>query len=399
MPSRIVYLPLEPYRERYTEYQSVPGGTIETGLHALNIAFQAVRPDSHLREIKTGRVLDTAERASWAFAQTVWLLNMVRRNLIDPVEDVILLEDFWHPGFEMIPYTMSLVYGYDPHKWPRIYSYCYAQSVDPNDFTYGMSPWMRPMEVAWSQCQSGIFVADAVMRDMLVKGGVCPYNKIHVTGLFYNGRTVASIAKLNTTKNTYHRRDTDRIDVIYSSRWDAEKNPMFFIRLVRAMLEERPTTKFVVTTGARELRSNQAGVVDAAYQLAAEYPENFVIHVNTTKTQYFELLRRSKIQFNCSLQDFVSYTLLDATLCGCTPLYPDRLTFPNALENSSYNLYADGSLISAKEKMLHILSMPMDDYSWVYRKYEDSVHRAVQAMGFDVPPVSSLEELNSRRRN
>ena len=70
------------------------------------------------------------------------------------------------------------------------------------------------------------------------------------------------------------------------------------------------------------------------------------------------MLSQSKVQFNCALQDWVSFTLLEALTFGCAPLYPMHRSFPETLQFAEDYLYAPFSLESANAKLDYILSHP-----------------------------------------
>ena len=50
-----------------------------------------------------------------------------------------------------------------------------------------------------------------------------------------------------------------------------------------------------------------------------------------TKDGYYDLLNRASIQFNSALQDYVSFTVLEATSYGCDIVYPRFKSFPECI--------------------------------------------------------------------
>jgi len=375
------------YSERYTRYQSSPNGVIERQLKELGVEYITVRPHERVHKITTGVVLDPVARCQWAFQQTQELVEGIVRGVIFTSQDVIFLEDFWHPGMEMIPYAASSV-----NRSVKMYAFNYAQSVDPHDFTYGWREWIRPFEKAWVNCLDGVFCAAKELEAMMLTGWgrSCPY---HVVGLPYDHRVVWEMAEVPRDYNPIQ--DARSCQVIYTSRWDMEKNPEFFCQLIDAVMRERSDIKFAVCTGAPQLRSNNASLIAQALTMEQKYPFNFKIFLNQTKQEYFTHLRNSQVQFNCASQDFVSYTLLDATAFGCMPLYPDYLTFPDALHHRDEFLYEKGNVTNAKRKLYNLIDkVEYQDVSWVYGKYERSVHRMLFQMGFPVPePLTLAQEI------
>lgn len=376
---RLIYLPVERYKERWTEVVSGPGGMFESQLNRLGVPFIPIRLHDEVATITHGVVLDTVHRTVWGNFQTENLVKWMNDGAINPDEDIIYIEDFWHPGMEMIPYAASLAF---PGKQFKIYAFCHAQSVDRYDFTYPMRDWMRPFERAWANCLTGIFCAAPELRKMLVSGGVCDYEKVKPTGTVFDAAVLYRLRPVDNRIDCANRERPKK--VVWSSRWDPEKNPQFFLHLVDAVMKERQDICFEVCSGSSR-RLLQAELYEA------EYPRNFVVRKGLTKNEYYTCLRNSKVQFNAADQDFVSYTLLEAAAFGCAPLYPEYLTFPAALNYKQKHLYKKGDLEDAKRQLYALIDGPSEFYGFVYKKYEDSVHRMCYSMGFDVPPIPSLE--------
>ena len=135
---RLFYMPLEPYKERYTVQLSAPNtGWLESRWRQHGVNYHRVEGKSLNDEIKTGSVLDATGRGYWACSQVMELLRYVNEGLVSD-DDVIYFDDFWHPGISALPYAFHLI-GINP----RMYAMLHAQSIDPFDFTYPMRGWMR----------------------------------------------------------------------------------------------------------------------------------------------------------------------------------------------------------------------------------------------------------------
>lgn len=383
MAKRLFYIPLEPYRSRYTEYTSGRDGVYETCFREEGIEVVSLRPitDQAVFDVQHGRVVDYVRRSEYAFNQVLTLIKLLSSGMLNPEDDAVYFDDFWTPGFEMWPYSQSIQFGSPIHHHVPTYSFCYAQSTDPFDFTAPMHWWMRPMELGWTNAQRAVMCASQEMFNQWTLGGL-PTKKLRWCGLPYHGRRVLEQAKVDPPDSSIERKR----QVVFSSRFDAEKNPSFLFELARRM----PDVPFIVSSGLTADRFKET----AACSLD-RVPSNVEIRVEQSKKGYFELLQESKVQFNCASQDFVSFTLLDATLNGCAPLYPNTLTFPDALNHQATNLYGalefdmhysndrEYALSDAQAKLEVLLSADQRDYSWVYRKYDLSVTRMLQAMQFD----------------
>lgn len=379
---KLVYLPLEKYVERYTEFLSE---MVEAYLEEYDIPAVTIVPHAERNWIDRGLVLDPRERSMWGFAQMNQLIAMILDGRVTK-EDAIYIEDFWHPGFEMLPYTLSLVYGPEKEKWPRIYSFCHAQSVDPHDFTAPMAWWMRSIEMAWAKCQDKIFVAAKELQAMLEDAHI---RNVVPVGTVFNGKVL--FGQFDITPGTHQMKR-----VVFSSRWDPEKNPLFFCQVIDRIMRERDDIHFLICTGRRQLTTNVT-LAQAALRMEKNYPQNVYIQLECSKKMYYEYLGSSKVQFNCASQDFVSYTLLEAAFLGCYPCYPHYLTFPDALNHNPKFMYARGNINDACQVLMSLIDNtdgyvnPMD-LALIHQKYSRSFTRMLHEMGFNVGPVKTLEE-------
>lgn len=389
------YLPLPRYAERYTEYLSGSKGVFEQQLLDWEIPFRAIRPSNELHYIATGVVLDPEVMCRWGFAQTFTMVKNIMDGAVSE-GDTIHFEDFWHPGMEMIPYALSLKGLY---KKVTLSAYNFAQSVDPNDFTAKMMmPWIRGFEMAWESCLDFIFCASPDHVELMKEGwgygylpGQCKYI------------AVGTMFSSDYLKQAYNPRvpGTDKREkvVVYSSRLDEEKDPHYLIAVIKAVHLLDPEIEFVICSSAKELRGDDFAVqwLTNADDLKGDVPTNVTVLTGMTKTQYYEALSRSAVQFNCAKQDFVSYTLLEATTFGCVPFYPIQVaSFPPALGQSEELLY-DKELGPeyCAQRLVKLVNKhaktPVNNNGalvWVYQKYDHSIERMLLQLGF--APVGGI---------
>lgn len=384
---RVIYLPIESYKSRYTEYTSAADGVYETIFRQNNVQFVSLRPHNYvLSSINKGRVLDGYARAVWCFKQIESLLDMLNKEQLNPWEDVIYFEDFWTGGFEMVPYMQHLVFGDIPSRHVPTYAFCHAQSTDPHDFTRPWSHWMRDMERGWAKSLSSVFCAAEQMVTQWANGTL-PFTKLEPIGHIWDTPTVQRLFGV-------HQFFKENL-IVFSSRFDTEKNPLFFIDVAKKVLDKRPEARVVLCSGHTELKSNDTTIVKELNHFVNSSNGKVSLELGLSKCDYFQILARSKVQFNCASQDFISYTLLEAAMHDCAPLYPNYLTFPDAINRRDINLYKQFDTAEAVEKTVALLDQPSQDYSWIWKKYQTSGKRLLSAMEFDVGPVPGIGELNS----
>lgn len=334
----ILYLPLEPYEERYTA-QSLYW-TISR-LEERGVAYEVIEGEQLGRgQVETGVVLDAHGRSHWALTQTARLVARLREGGLSR-SDAIYIPDMFHPGFSAIPYILDQT---PEEERPRIYVQCHAQTVDVYDFTHPMMGWMRPYEEMIDAYVSGIFVGSSIHRELLRVAGF--RSPVHIVGLPFDMFEVQSRVRSGAPRE---RR------ILFSSRWDREKQPGFYMDLIEAA-QSHPLLReyqFAVSTSAPSLRSNDPALLERARQMQED--GLLTIYEGLSKDQYYRLLQTSALHFNCALQDFISYTMLEASALEVPSLVPAYRAFPEAVGGDPRYLYTPWNIPDALRKMVSLL--------------------------------------------
>jgi len=310
----IWYFPLEIVKSRYTKQLCnywIPDGINKCKQH--NDKFEIIKGQSIDTNIKVGQVLDATGRGIYSLTQVSNFLKKIRAGDVKD-GDVLYIQDFWTPGIEAIFYAVDL-YNIKLH----IYSMVHAQSVDKYDFTYPMRKWMRPIELGYDKAHQygGLFVASSIHKKQLRSAGFT--SPIHVVSLPFG------IDEVKERIKNIHR-NTEKA-IIFSSRLDKEKNPEFMLKVAKKFLDKYKDWKFYVTTSGKEIRSNQKGIIKKIRNFSKKN-KRFIIKEGISKNEYYKLLCKCKIQLNTSLQDYVSWTVIEASICECDLCYPNFRSFP-----------------------------------------------------------------------
>lgn len=341
----IYYLPLEPYKERYTWQLR----QWETDAFKRNgAAYVEIDGQTFGAGINTGVVLDAHGRSHWALTQTANLVRVLSEATSD---DAIYITDMFQPGYEALPYILAQC---SAAQRPKVFVRCHAQSVDRNDFTFPMRRWMRHYEMMVDRSCSGIFVASTVHKEMLELSMFDA--PVHVVGLPFDAGEVQQ--RMPDAKPLHERKRR----IVFSSRWDAEKQPHFYMDLIQKAKQkpEFADVEFCVCTGSQTLRSNDPTAVARALAM----PE-LAVYTGLAKEDYYGILADSRVQFNCALQDFVSYTLLEASALGTPSLLPAHLSFPEAVFNNAEQMYIPWSIDDAIAKLERLLAL--ESAPWIGR--------------------------------
>ena len=330
---KVFYFGLEPLKARYTYQLSkewMPDA-FQPYVDKKQLEFIDVEGDFDPdQQIKIGAVLDAVGRGKFAMSQCSNFLDMLNNDEVAD-GDVIFLQDYWHPGIESILYAIDL-YGINLD----IYAMLHAQSVDEYDFTYLMRKWMRGFELGLDKRMTGIFVGSSIHKEQLRTAGF--EAPIHVVSLPFG--LTQTLNKLPDYDSNSERKPF----VVYSSRLDKEKNPFFMMEVAQEFLDMHPEWEWHVTTSGKELRSMLPGVIDELRNLAKQEPR-FKLLEGLTKEEYYTELATCSIQFNSALQDYVSWTVIEATTFGADIVYPEFRSFPEFIDND--RMYKPFDVLSA----------------------------------------------------
>lgn len=358
----IYYLPLESYNERYT-YQ-LANWTVsrfkEQGIPYKVINGIQLPQATHIRN---SVALDPVGRSYFTLTQTAKLVELLDSKITS--DDVIYMQDLFQPGYEALPYIVQ-----QTNIKPTIATHLLAQSIDPNDFTFPMREWMRHFELMVDKTASVIFVASSCQAEAM---RTALFNcRVEVVGLPFDKNEVRN----RVAQKPYFQRKNR---VVFSSRWDIEKQPEFYLKVAQIMKSNYPDWEFCVCTGQPKLRSNSPHLLQIARE--AEASGLITIYENLSKNEYYEILANSKIQFNCALQDFVSNTLNEASALGTLSLLPAYLSFPEAVNNNSNQLYTPWSVKDACNKMTQMIEEPvLNEVSYSADRQHETLNKVIKVL-------------------
>jgi len=344
---KLYYMGLEPYKARYT-LQLQDWNTSVFDRRGINYVVVPGETLGNDQAIVTGQVLDAHGRTYFGMSQLMNLIKMMKAGELNS-EDVIYFEDMFQPGIESLPYILQQI---DPTLRPRIYVRCLAQSIDPDDFVHvwGMSKWMGHYEKMLDSFVDGVLATNEEMvMHMKIAGWTAPiYN---ISGLAFGKEEVQS-------RVTHIKPFADRkYRVVFSARWDQEKQPDFYMDLIEAWhaqpgLEE---VEFCVCSGGW-LKSNSESYMQRTREMVAA--GKLKVYANLEKNYYYNIVNDSRVVFNCALQDWVSNTVSEADSLGCNVLYPAYRSFPETFSNDHTRLYVPWSIEDAMDKLEALLDFP-----------------------------------------
>jgi hypothetical protein len=364
---------LEPYKARYT--LQLQEWNIEVfNRRKLNYVIVPGETLSSDQAIVTGQVLDAHGRSYFGMSQLMNLVKMMKAGEVTS-EDVIYFEDMFQPGFESLPYILNQV-G-EAHR-PKIFVRCLAQSIDPDDFVHvwGMAKWMGSYEkmVCETVSQSGgaiLATNEEMVMNMKIAGWEAPiYN---ISGLaFGKSEVLGRVNKITPFHDRKHR-------VVFSARWDQEKQPDFYMDVIKAWAKRHPnnSVEFCICSGAK-LRSNNQSYMKRTHDLVER--DLLRIYEDLEKDDYYDIVNNSRVVFNCALQDWVSNTVSEADALGCNVLYPAYRSFPETFSNDPERLYIPWSVEDALDKLEKLLKKPHADIGKISDYNNGTIDRIVDIL-------------------
>jgi len=366
---KLYYMGLEPYKARYTLQLQEWNECVfkQRGIDYIIVPGETLGND---QAIVTGQVLDAHGRTYYGMSQLMNLIKMMKAGEITN-EDVIYFEDMFQPGIESLPYILNQI---DSSMRPRIFVRCLAQSIDPDDFVHvwGMSEFMGHYEKMVDSFVDGVLATNEEMvMHMKVAGWQAPiYN---ISGLAFGKTEVQSrVASIKPFGDRKHR-------VVFSARWDQEKQPDFYMDLIEAWNERHPSSgvEFCVCSGSK-LKSNNDSYMNRTMHLVNI--GQLKVYEDLEKNQYYDIVNDSRVVFNCALQDWVSNTVSEADSLGCNVLYPAYRSFPETFANDHTRLYVPWSIEDALDKLEKLLKKPHDDMGKISDYNNGTIDRIIDIL-------------------
>ena len=352
-------LPLEPLPERYTEqwwrwfvksFQS----------HAID--YRMIDGHTLTQSVETGLVLDAAGTNFWKFSQLMHVCELFHTRQVKD-GDKFFTMDMWHPGLEAIPY-MACLYNVDIF----IYAFLHAGSYTLEDFAEPMSRWAADFEIGWARICDKIFVGSEYHRAEFIKQRLSHGRyrssspKVIVTGNPFDSSEVSKWV----TKPVEARK---RI-VIFPHRWDKEKHPEKFIRIMNDVWDRNIQFRAIISTGRQKLNDQYE------YLSQARFP--YEVRTGLSKKAYYESLAEARVMVSTAVDEHFGYCTAEAIAAGCAVVVPNKWSYPELLSHDSRFLYS--SYLDAADSISGFLENPVPVPFYYVQKYDRSVDRIIDEM-------------------
>lgn len=155
--------------------------------------------------------------------------------------------------------------------------------------------------------------------------------------------------------------------VLWNQRWEYDKNPEAFFRLMNRLDDAGYSFRLI-------LAGEHFEVLPVEFERAFERYAERILHYGYAEdfAEYSKLLHRADIVISTSIHEFFGIAMLEAIYCGCHPLLPNRLSYPELVPTPLHRpllhapiLYKDDDdlfatmkkILSGKEKPLPLSTL------------------------------------------
>jgi glycosyltransferase involved in cell wall biosynthesis len=169
------------------------------------------------------------------------------------------------------------------------------------------------------------------------------------------GLDLLNLSNLDSVKNEIPT-------ILWNHRWEFDKNPELFFNILIDLKSKNIKFHLII---AGESYKNYPKVFDDAKLALSDRIIHFGFVEN--RSQYVELLLKSDIIPVTSNQDFFGISVIEAIAAGCVPILPNRLAFPEHLNQIEFQKYYYDSPDDLKSKLIQFIKE--DHSSQTLRNY------------------------------
>lgn len=273
----IYYLPLEHEPMRYTASLDA-----HISAHLRGTLHQRIYPklsDIYDRELPEGMFLNAPKTIAFKSAQLQELAGYYSAGIIGD-GDIIFLSDIWFPGIESIRYL-----DFFCKKRVKLRGILHAGSFTDTDFVRQLERWAHQFENVLFDIFDRVIVASEFIKQEVCSRRLLDPAKVVVTPFPLDNRAM--------------RPDGERENiVVFNGRICDEKQPELFWHMQRICRVPKDT-QWVST---QKMRLSQ--------------------------DDYYALLKRAKCVVSFAKQENFGFGIAEAVQCGCYPVVPNRLVYP-----------------------------------------------------------------------
>jgi len=118
----------------------------------------------------------------------------------------------------------------------------------------------------------------------------------------------------------------DPLEVVWNHRWEHDKGPDTLLALMRLCQQQAASDRTI----RFHLLGQQFRQQPAAFDAIEQHHRDLCLHLGfvESRTDYLDILRQADVVLSTASHDFQGLAMLEAVACGCLPLAPDRVVYP-----------------------------------------------------------------------
>jgi len=168
-----------------------------------------------------------------------------------------------------------------------------------------------------------------------------------------------------------HKPSDQPLQIVWNHRWEHDKGPDTLLALMQLCAHHPTARHFRFHVLGQQFRQLPAAMQQIQDQHAAQCAH--IGHIEDHR-QYLHVLRQADAVLSTATHDFQGLALLEAVACGCTPVVPDRLAYPEYYPSQHrYPSTPDAPDQEARAMLEQLLALPaepvpVDSLKWQHLK-------------------------------
>lgn len=149
-----------------------------------------------------------------------------------------------------------------------------------------------------------------------------------------------------------NNRKSPCLEVIWNHRWEHDKGPETLLELLRLCQGHEQIKFHILGQQFKQTPPAMQSIIDAHSDqcLSLGYVED--------RAAYLAILQRADVVLSTAQHDFQGIAMLEAVACGCLPVAPDRLVYPEYYP--AENLYPSAAPKQEAQAILALLLQPQN---------------------------------------